>query len=326
MNLCQYDKSFFLKKNCFFSKNFILFCNVLCFIMYFMNWLIIAEEEDQDFFKEIVHQNFYGNVVYVSDTKKKNLEKILDVLDCITHFVYCGEKLFSATQFLCGFFCGKNIPVYLCGLEDSKFVSAFENCTIYGDKDDFSSYLKQNYESVIADFEAKENASSSSAVKPNLQVFMADVFSGDFDGAISMIAAGFDVNSTDDQGIPLINLAVRKGNKKAVQFLLDNGALINSISEDRGYTPLMDAIFCGFDELAIYLSKVNGSDVNVVSKEGQTAIVLAVGSDKIEVCKALVERGADVDFCDSMGMSAYGYASLFKKSEIASVLEKYHKE
>ena len=40
----------------------------------------------------------------------------------------------------------------------------------------------------------------------------------------------------------------------------------------------------------------------------------------------LVENGADPDVPDSMGMSAYGYAQLFKKDEIAAILEKYHKE
>ena len=40
----------------------------------------------------------------------------------------------------------------------------------------------------------------------------------------------------------------------------------------------------------------------------------------------LADAGADPDIKDSMGMSAYGYAKLFKKQEIIDVLEKYHKE
>ena len=46
--------------------------------------------------------------------------------------------------------------------------------------------------------------------------------------------------------------------------------------------------------------------------------------DKI-IIEALAKAGADPDIKDQMGMSAYGYASLFKKEEILSILEPYHK-
>ncbi|MBQ5473084.1 MAG: ankyrin repeat domain-containing protein, partial [Treponema sp.] len=69
-----------------------------------------------------------------------------------------------------------------------------------------------------------------------------------------------------------------------------------------------------------------GADVNIINKEGQTMIILSVGADNVEISRMLCEAGADVDIQDQMGMSAYGYASLFKKQALLEVLEKYHKE
>ena len=55
-------------------------------------------------------------------------------------------------------------------------------------------------------------------------------------------------------------------------------------------------------------------------------IVLEVGVEESELCRVVVVNGADVDIPDAMGMSAYAYASLFKKEAILALLEKYHKE
>ena len=40
----------------------------------------------------------------------------------------------------------------------------------------------------------------------------------------------------------------------------------------------------------------------------------------------IAKNGADPDIKDQMGMSAYGYATLFKKTEIVEILKPFHKE
>ena len=54
--------------------------------------------------------------------------------------------------------------------------------------------------------------------------------------------------------------------------------------------------------------------------------VLAVGADRTKICEILAKNGADPDIKDQMGMSAYGYATLFKKTELVEILKPYHKE
>ena len=139
------------------------------------------------------------------------------------------------------------------------------------------------------------------------------------------IAAGIDVNSRDDLGTPLLNIAIRNDNEAFAERLISLGADINASSTDRGYTAVMDAVWRGNEKLTEYLIK-KGADLNTISKEGQSNLVLAVGADRIKICKLLVENGSDPDVKDSMGMSAYQYATLFKKEKIAEILKPFHKE
>ena len=139
------------------------------------------------------------------------------------------------------------------------------------------------------------------------------------------LAAGLDINARDKDGTPVLNVACRYENLSAVKWLCSLGADINAVSEDRGYTALMDAVWKGNKEIAEYLISQK-ADLNTISKEGQSNLILAVGADRTEIVQILAENGADPDIQDGMGMSAYAYAQLFKKKEILAILEKYHKE
>lgn len=139
------------------------------------------------------------------------------------------------------------------------------------------------------------------------------------------IAAGIDVNSRDDSGTPMLNVAIRSDNFEFMEKLIQLGADINAVSTDRGYTPVMDAVWRGNEKITDYLIK-KGADLNTISKEGQSNLVLAVGADRINIVKLLAENGSDPDVKDMMGMSAYQYATLFKKEKIVEILKPFHKE
>ena len=98
-----------------------------------------------------------------------------------------------------------------------------------------------------------------------------------------------------------------------------------AISEDRGYTAVMDAVWRGNEKITRYLIE-KGAELNTINKEGQTNLVLAVGANRENIVKLLAENGADPDVKDMMGMSAYNYATLFKKQKLVDILKPYHKE
>ncbi len=138
------------------------------------------------------------------------------------------------------------------------------------------------------------------------------------------LAAGMSINSRDDLGTPMLNIACRNDNFEFVQMIFELGAELNAVSEDRGYTAVMDAVWRGNEKITKYLIS-KGADLNTINKEGQNNLILAVGANRESLVKLLAENGADPDVKDMMGMSAYNYAVLFKKQRLVDILTPYHK-
>ncbi len=138
------------------------------------------------------------------------------------------------------------------------------------------------------------------------------------------LEAGMSINSRDDLGTPMLNIACRNDNFEFVEMILGLGAELNAVSEDRGYTAVMDAVWRGNEKITKYLIS-KGADLNTINKEGQNNLILAVGANRESLVKILADNGADPDVKDNMGMSAYNYAVLFKKQRLVDILTPYHK-
>ena len=65
----------------------------------------------------------------------------------------------------------------------------------------------------------------------------------------------------------------------------------------------------------------NDADTNIQSKDGQTALILAVGRKDVPMVKLLIEHHADWNIADRLGMSALGYAKLFNNKEILEAMQ-----
>jgi hypothetical protein len=134
------------------------------------------------------------------------------------------------------------------------------------------------------------------------------------------LRAGMPPDFRDKHGVPLLCLASRHRHRGVATLLLDAGALLDLQSEDRGYTPLMDAVHAGAPDL-VELFLERGADLDRESKDGQTALVIAVGRSDVALAARLLEKGADADKADKLGLSARKYAKLFKKAEMIAVFD-----
>lgn len=266
------------------------------------------------------------NICRISQ-KKNLLKEFSTVKAAVTHCIVSADKMTEALEFVVGWLCGAQIPVITDMSELKRHAEQFKTIFAKTDFTEILSYLKEEKENIVSEFQKKE---SFRYLFEHGFPFTADCFAryiekGKSDLCEQYVRAGMDVNVRDSDGTPMLNIACRCENPALVAWLVSCGCDIDPVSEDRGYTPLMDAVWKGNLEIASFLIQ-HGADVNKLSKDGQTMVVLAVGADKLDLCRLLVENGADVDIPDAMGMSAYGYAKLFKKDEILAVLEKYHKE
>ncbi|MGO8693008.1 MAG: ankyrin repeat domain-containing protein [Rectinemataceae bacterium] len=191
---------------------------------------------------------------------------------------------------------------------------------------DTLSELASYYRSEREDWFGQEERRSARAALLEMGIsYHADalaqcVVDGDGMAVDLFLKAGFHPDARDKHGVTLLCLASRNRHRAVADLLLERGASIDLQSEDRDYSPLMDASLVGSaDMVELFLSR--GANPNLVSKDGQTALVVAVGRSDAEVVRLLLAFGADLDIVDKLGLSARRYASLFKNPEIIHLFD-----
>ncbi len=135
--------------------------------------------------------------------------------------------------------------------------------------------------------------------------------------------AGMSLNERTSSGVPMLNVAIRAEQIDEVKWMLEQDVDLNAVSNDRGYSPLMDCVWKKNLELTKILvaKKVN---LDFVSSDNQSALTLAVGAGNADMVKVLSDAGACPDKFDALGMSAWTYAKLFKRQDLLDLMEKNH--
>ena len=136
------------------------------------------------------------------------------------------------------------------------------------------------------------------------------------------LQAGFSPDTQDKAGVPLICLAARAGDRKITALLLESGASVNLPAGDRGGGALIDAALGKHTDILGDLLKA-GADPNARSKDGQSALIIAVGLNDEPTVELLLKSGANVDDPDSLGVSARKYAALFNRPGMVKLFQTY---
>jgi ankyrin repeat protein len=66
-----------------------------------------------------------------------------------------------------------------------------------------------------------------------------------------------------------------------------------------------------------------GADVNLKTKDGQSALVIAAAAGDESCVELLLKAGADPDDTDALGASARKYAALFHNEAIVNLFNTY---
>lgn len=151
------------------------------------------------------------------------------------------------------------------------------------------------------------------------RTFIESVQNGDRFQLGLFLEAGFSPSLRNPSGVPVLNLAIRSRHFSLVGPLLEAGADLNGIADDRGTTPVMDAAADGSEDLMLQLIELN-AELHHANKDGQTAVTLAVGNGHDDAAIALIKEGMDVDVKDLLGMSARKYATLYNKTDILEAI------
>jgi len=301
-----------------------------------MKWLLITD--DDNLFctvNKTLTKADKKNLCLASDFEIENLQNHKATYKFITAcFIYSknesnfSPKTIAVLASICGCLNAQSIPVItnLSIINDNELLEKDFLKKINNETELINS-ISKNHKHFIE--EAKKRIAKNELFNRGIP-FTADCFGtyiakNKIEIVNEFLQAGMDVNSRDDFGTPMLNIACRNDNFEFVKMLLDLGADLNAISEDRGYTAVMDAVWRGNEKITKYLIS-KGADLNTINKEGQCNLVLAVGANRESLVKLLTENGADPDVKDTMGMSAYNYAVLFKKQKLIDILQRYHKE
>ena len=261
---------------------------------------------------------------------RETINDILEKIPSSDGFLFFSDVENSALILSCvlGFCYGKNMPVLVLD-EEKKFIKLFpcENKKLslknFYSENELFNWLEKNIENLKS--ESLKRANKNSLLEQGISC-SADSFEFYLEKektgiCKSILNSGIDVNSKTLQGVPLLCVATRNDSKEMLELLLEKGADINEVSEDRGYSPVMDAVWRKNYEIAKLLID-HGADLSTMSSDGQSILVLAVGNGNSKIVKLLLNSGADPDVKDSMGMSARDYASLFKNEELMKLMGK----
>lgn len=250
--------------------------------------------------------------------------QIKDISQCV---IFIDEKNSSnpILAYLTGFIHGKEIPSFISGIKKEQIVIS-DNFIWHETAKELTDSLEENFPAFIAEemkLEAKRKLFNA-GIPFTPDTFSIHIAQQNMDICEDFLEAGMDINCRDSAGTPMLCIAARSGKKETIEWLVKNGAEINAISKDRGYSAVMDAVWKMNSEIVELLIKL-GANLNFVSNDGQTALIVATGSSNTKICEMLVKNGADPCYKDHMGMSALDYARLFKKNALVDLYQEYAK-
>lgn len=145
------------------------------------------------------------------------------------------------------------------------------------------------------------------------------VAAGDLRAVELFLDAGLSPDAKNKHGVTMLSMAVRSAHKPIAELLAERGADLDLQSDDRGNSPLMDAVAAGNLAITEFLLS-RGAQLDSQSKDGQSALVIAVGKNDVESVRKLLAAGANPDIPDKLGFSARKYAKLFHNEAIVDLL------
>jgi uncharacterized protein len=244
-----------------------------------------------------------------------------------THFMVIAEPAgLSAPwfQFLAGYCAGSGRVMLISGLPDSSALPSHlaDVERLEGDRELLEYWLQAAEKWRRSEkIRRAKSALEQSGIAFTEEDFCSCVAEGQTRAVELFFNAGMTGDVRNKQGVPALCLAVRGLHRSLVAPLLAAGGEIDAVSGDRGNTALMDAAAAGSVEITGDLIQA-GAELDIRSKNGQTALILAVGQGNVDLAVMLIEAGADPLAADSLGMSAYAYARLFKQQRILDLIEK----
>jgi ankyrin repeat protein len=139
-----------------------------------------------------------------------------------------------------------------------------------------------------------------------------------------MLIIGF-----QSEGRNLLHIASSSGYEEILNYILKQCSLISydssneliNIQDDRGHTPLINAVIAENNSMVKTLIKL-GANVNLKNKDGNTSVHFAAGDGSVERLEILVEAKADITCTSSSGGPLHWAAGKGRAKAIKYLIDK----
>jgi hypothetical protein len=273
-------------------------------------------------FKKLEKHGIEGEAALVGGAGGLPESLVAEALRAATHVVAVFSKTGDQNPlalpwfaFAAGFAQGARLPLLLYGDDVLALPSWFANDTAhFRSEADFSACLDREAEGWIREDAARQ--ARETLLEQGIPCTVASlghcIGEKNLEAVKLFLRAGFSPDARDRAGVPLICLAARVGDREITALLLESGASVNAPAGDRGGGALIDAALGKHTDILGDLLGA-GADPNAKSKDGQSALIIAVGLNDEPTVELLLKSGANVDDPDSLGVSARKYVALFNR-------------
>ena len=131
------------------------------------------------------------------------------------------------------------------------------------------------------------------------------------------------VNLKDDKGFTPLILAVYNNQPAIVDYLLANGADTDAV-DAAGNTALMGVCFKGYNEMATKLIEA-GASLNKQNMQGATALTFATSFNHLQIVELLLRSGANAALPDLRGKIPLDHARVQENWEMFDLINDYRK-
>ena len=276
-------------------------------------------------------ERIYSDILYFDDCSEKKLIKKLKKSELFMMWPdnlaggnetekECRSRLFEAVA--AGFILAHKGRILIFSSEPDKLSDIFYGEPVAGSIGEAIAYFRREkkvYESNKSLLEARQIISDAHLSFSRKGMIEAVEY-GMYKETQAFLSASFSTETENEDGVPLISIAVRNGDLEICRLLMSYDASLNIIARDRVTSPVIDAVTANKTEIAELLIDA-GADLNFRNRNGQTALIVAIGSRMENIAGMLIEKGADIAVKDSLGMDAYAYSRLFSLSGLQKKLE-----